>query len=279
MRPSTGPTATARRARPAPARPSACASNGHAGPAYANRSSSSAPARAGAPSTNTPHSCTAAALEHGWTRNVLTHHIATDLHHRIGAAPSNFTAQLPAADSELAQQLTRDPYVLDFLDLTQAAAERDLENALVARLQAFLLELGHGFAFVGRQYHFEVDGDDFYIDLLFFNWAQSRFVVIELKIGRFQPEYTGKLGFYLAWVESNLRGKHRHSPTIGIGALRRAQRQRRPVQPRQHHRIPCRRRLHLRQPPRPHERDAVPTARQLTDLASRALTPPDNPST
>ncbi len=158
----------------------------------------------------------AAALEHGWTRNVLTHHIATDLHRRIGAAPSNFTAQLPAADSELAQQLTRDPYVLEFLDLTQPTAERDLENALVARLQAFLLELGHGFAFVGRQYHFEVDGDDFYIDLLFFNWAQSRFVVIELKIGRFQPEYTGKLGFYVAWVDDNLRDKHRHSPTIGI---------------------------------------------------------------
>ncbi len=95
----------------------------------------------------------AAALEHGWTRNVLTHHIATNLHHRIGAAPSNFPAELPAADSELAQQLTRDPYVLDFLDLTQPAAERDLENALVAQLQAFLLELGHGFAFVGRQYH------------------------------------------------------------------------------------------------------------------------------
>ena len=92
----------------------------------------------------------AAAVEHGWTRNVLTHHIATGLHRQIGATPSNFTVQLVAADSELAQQLTRDPYVLDFLDLTGPAAERDLESALVARLQAFLLELGHGFAFVGR---------------------------------------------------------------------------------------------------------------------------------
>ena len=220
----------------------------------------------------------AAALEHGWTRNVLTHHIATNLHRRIGAAPSNFTAQLPAADSELAQQLTRDPYVLDFLNLTQPAAERDLENALVARLQAFLLELGHGFAFVGRQYHFEVDGDDFYIDLLFFNWAQSRFVVIELKIGRFQPEYTGKLGFYVAWVDGNLRDKHRHSPTIGI--LLCAGRNDNVV------------RYSLANTTAPlavadytydslpaHERDAVPTARQLTDLAKRALTPPDNPTT
>jgi len=95
------------------------------------------------------------------------------LHQRAGAAPSNFTAQLPAADSGLAQQLTRDPYVLDFLDLTGPVAERDLEAALTGRLQAFLLELGHGFAFVGRQYHFAVDGDDFYLDLLFVNWAQS----------------------------------------------------------------------------------------------------------
>jgi len=220
----------------------------------------------------------AAAVQQGWSRNVLLNQIMNQLHRRAGAAPSNFPAELPAADSELAQQLTRDPYVLDFLDLTQPAAERDLENALVARLQAFLLELGHGFAFVGRQYHFEVDDDDFYIDLLFFNWAQSRFVVIELKIGRFQPEYTGKLGFYVAWVDDNLRDKHRHSPTIGI--LLCAGRNDNVV------------RYSLANTTAPlavadytydslpaHERDAVPTARQLTDLANRALTPPDNPTT
>jgi len=158
----------------------------------------------------------ASAAEHGWSRNVLLNQIMNRLHERAGAAPSNFTAQLPAADSELAQQLTRDPYVLDFLDLTGQAAERDLEAALTGRLQAFLLELGHGFAFVGRQYHFAVDGDDFYLDLLFFNWAQSRFVVIELKIGPFQPEHAGKLGFYVTWVDANLRQPDRHSPTIGI---------------------------------------------------------------
>ena len=137
----------------------------------------------------------------------------------------------------------------------------------------------HGFAFVGRQYHFEVDGDDFYIDLLFFNWAQSRFVVIELKIGRFEPEYTGKLGFYVAWVDDeNLRNHDRHSPTIGI--LLCAGRNDNVV------------RYSLANTTAPlavadytydslpaHERDAVPTARQLTDLASRALTPPDNPTT
>lgn len=158
----------------------------------------------------------AAAARDGWSRNVLLNMIMGRLHSRAGAAASNFRDQLPGADSELAQQLTRDPYVLDFLDLTQPAAERDLESALVARLQTFLLELGHGFAFVGQQYHFEVDGDDFYIDLLFFNWAQSRFVVIELKIGRFRPEYTGQLGFYVAWVDENLRDENLHSPTIGI---------------------------------------------------------------
>ncbi len=127
------------------------------------------------------------AAEYGWSRNVLLNQIMNRLHQRAGAAPSNFTAQLPPADNDLAQQLTRDPYVFDFLDLTGTVAERDLETALMDRLQAFLLELGHGFAFVGRQYHFEVDGDDFYIDLLFFNWAQARFVVVELKIDKFVP--------------------------------------------------------------------------------------------
>ncbi len=106
----------------------------------------------------------AAAVEHGWSRHVLTHHITTSLRSRIGAAPSNFAAQLPTPDSDLAQQLVRDPYVFDFLTLTARAAERDLEDALMSRLQRFLLELGHGFAFVGRQHHFTVDEQDFYID-------------------------------------------------------------------------------------------------------------------
>ena len=156
------------------------------------------------------------AAEHGWSRNVLLNQIMNRLHTRAGAAPSNFPAQLPAADSELAQQLTRDPYVLDFLDLAGPVAERDLEAALMNRLQDFLLELGHGFAFVGRQYRFEVDGQDFSIDLLFFNFAQSRFVVIELKVGQFEPAYVGQLGFYVSWVDAHLRDHGRHSPTIGI---------------------------------------------------------------
>ena len=158
----------------------------------------------------------AAAVEHGWSRAVLTHQITSGLRRRSGAAPSNFSDRLPAVDSDLAQQMLRDPYVFDFLDLTDRAGERELEAALMDRLQAFLLELGHGFAFVGRQWHFEVDGDDFYIDLLFFNWVQSRFVVVELKTGKFAPEHAGQLGFYVAWVEDNLRRPDQHAETVGI---------------------------------------------------------------
>ncbi len=158
----------------------------------------------------------AAAVEHGWSRAVLTHQVGSGLLGRVGGAPSNFAARLPGADSELAQQLTRDPYVLDFLDAAAPLAERELEAGLAERLQAFLLELGHGFAFVGRQYRFQVDGDEFLIDLLFFNWAQSRFVVVELKATRFRPEYTGQLGFYVAWVDDQLRDRDRHAPTVGI---------------------------------------------------------------
>jgi predicted nuclease of restriction endonuclease-like (RecB) superfamily len=158
----------------------------------------------------------AAAVEHGWSREVLAHQIVTRLHRRIGAAPTNFADKLPAAESDLAEQLVRDPYVFDFLDLTGRVAERQLEAALMARLQNLLLELGHGFAFVGRQYHFDVDGDEFYIDLLFFNWVQSRFVVVELKVARFQPDYLGQLGFYVAWVDDRLRIAGQHAPTIGI---------------------------------------------------------------
>lgn len=158
----------------------------------------------------------AAAVEHGWTRDVLTHQIASQLHRRVGAAPSNFPARLPPDDSELAQQLVRDPYVFDFLGFTGRVNERELETALTDRLQRLLLELGHGFAFVGRQYRLDVDGDEFFIDLLFFNWAQSRFVVIELKVGPFQPAHIGQLGFYVAWVDENLRDPERHAPTVGI---------------------------------------------------------------
>ena len=110
---------------------------------------------------------------------------------RTGAAPSNFKHQLVAPDSELAQQIAKDPNNFEFLGLSGEVAERDLENALTGRITETLRELGPGFSFVGRQVHFDVDGDDFYVDLLFFHIEQSRYVVIELKTGKFHPEYAG----------------------------------------------------------------------------------------
>ncbi len=117
----------------------------------------------------------AQAAEHGWSRNVLLNQVKAQLHRRVGAAPSNFPAALDE-DSELVQQLVKDPYNLEFLGLTGALTERHLADALMNRLQHFLVELGHGFAFVGRQYHLDVDGADFYIDLLFFHVEQLRFI-------------------------------------------------------------------------------------------------------
>jgi predicted nuclease of restriction endonuclease-like (RecB) superfamily len=155
------------------------------------------------------------AVEHGWSRNVLMNMIMNKTLERTGAAPSNFVQQLVAPDSELAQQVAKDPYNFEFLGLSGEVAERDLENALTSRITETLRELGPGFSFVGRQVHFDVDGDDFYVDLLFFHIEQSRYVVIELKTGKFQPEYAGKLNFYVALVDDVLRRDH-HNETIGI---------------------------------------------------------------
>ncbi|MDQ2797251.1 MAG: PDDEXK nuclease domain-containing protein [Actinomycetota bacterium] len=156
------------------------------------------------------------ATRRGWTLSVLEHQLATDLRGRVAAAPSNFAGQLPAGDGALAQQLTKDPYVFDFLALTEVAHERDIEQALMDRLQDTLLEFGRGFAFVGRQVHFDVNGDDFYADLILFHLEQLRYVVVELKIGRFKPDYTGQLGFYVAIVDEQLRKPAIHAPTVGI---------------------------------------------------------------
>ncbi|MFZ2503001.1 MAG: PDDEXK nuclease domain-containing protein [Nocardioides sp.] len=120
----------------------------------------------------------AQAAEHGWSRNVLLNQIISHLHQRIGSAPSNFARQLPSPDSELVQEITKDPYVFEFLEISAQAHKRDLEQALMERLQQVLLELGRGFAFVGRQVHLDVDGEDFYLDLLLFHvtqlWARSK---------------------------------------------------------------------------------------------------------
>ncbi|HNR24829.1 MAG TPA: PDDEXK nuclease domain-containing protein [Candidatus Bipolaricaulis anaerobius] len=154
-------------------------------------------------------------LEYGWSRNVLVHQIETSLYQRQGKAITNFQRTLPAPQSDLAHSLLKDPYVFDFLSLGPEAQERDLEHALIGRLRDFLLELGKGFALVGSQYHLEVGGEDFYLDLLFYQLRLRCYVVIELKIGEFRPEDTGKMNFYLSAVDDILRHPE-DRPSIGL---------------------------------------------------------------
>lgn len=156
-----------------------------------------------------------AAVENGWSRNVLVIHIEAGLFHRQGKALTNFSRTLPAPQSDLAQQLLKDPYNFDFLTLSTDAHERELETGLVAQIQKFLLELGVGFSFVGRQYPLEVAGEEYRIDLLFYHLKLRCFVVIETKMGAFKPEYAGKMNFYLAVVDDTL--KHpTDQPSIGL---------------------------------------------------------------
>ena len=154
-------------------------------------------------------------IAHGWSRPVLAHQIKTRLHLREGAAPSNFPHALERTDSGLAQQITKDPFTLEFLAIDGDAAERQLEDRLVERIIDTLRELGPGFAFVGRQVHFDVEGDEYFVDLLFFHVEQLRYVVIELKTTKFDPRDAGQLGFYVALVEDRLR-RPQHQPTVGM---------------------------------------------------------------
>lgn len=154
-------------------------------------------------------------VEHGWSRNVLVYQIESQLYQRQGEAITNFDRALPQPQSDLAQQLIKDPYHFDFLNLGVAAQERDLESALVTHIREFLLELGVGFAFVGSQYHLNVGGEDFYIDLLFYHLRLRCYVVIDLKMAEFKPEYSGKMSFYVSAVDDLLRHPD-DQPTIGI---------------------------------------------------------------
>jgi len=154
-------------------------------------------------------------IEHGWSRAVLTVQIESDLYRRQGKAISNFAATLPAPQSDLAQQALKDPYLFDFLTLREEAVERDLENGLVDHIQKFLLELGAGFAFVGRRVNLVVGDDDFYLDLLFYHLKLRSFVVIDLKMKAFTPEDAGKMNFYLSAVDSLMRHPD-DAPTIGL---------------------------------------------------------------
>lgn len=154
-------------------------------------------------------------IQNGWSRTVLVHQIESGLYSRKGRALTNFSQALPAPQSELAQQILHDPYNFDFLGLGEDASERDIERTLVACLRKFLLELGVGFAFVGQQYHLEVGGQDFFIDLLFYHLKLRCYVVIELKAVDFQPEFAGKINFYLSAVDDLLRHPD-DKPSIGI---------------------------------------------------------------
>jgi predicted nuclease of restriction endonuclease-like (RecB) superfamily len=155
------------------------------------------------------------AVQHGWSRNILIHQIQSRLHLRQGQAQTNFDRTLPAPQSELAQQILKDPYNFDFLDLGEEAHERDLERALLHHLQQFLLELGVGFAFVGSQVHLAVGERDFYLDMLFYHLKLRCFAVIDLKIGEFEPEHAGKMNFYLSAVDAQLRHPD-DQPSIGL---------------------------------------------------------------
>ena len=154
-------------------------------------------------------------IKHGWSRNVLVLQIESNLYKRQGEAITNFDAKLPNLQSDLAQNMMKDPYCFEFLNVTDDAHEREIEKGLIAQMQKFLLELGEGFAFLGNQYHLEVGGDDYFMDMLFYNVKLRCYVVIELKNTKFKPEYTGKLNFYLSVVDGKLRHKD-DNPSIGI---------------------------------------------------------------
>lgn len=155
------------------------------------------------------------AITHGWSRNVLNIHIETRLLERTGKAVTNFDAQLPKPQSDLARESLKDPYRFDFLGLSREAGEREIENALIKHVTDFLLELGAGFAFVGRQVLLDVGGDEFFIDLLFYHLKLRCYVVIELKGGKFKPEHLGQLGFYMTAVDAQVKHPD-DTPTIGL---------------------------------------------------------------
>ena len=156
-----------------------------------------------------------AAIQYGWSRNVLVHQIESAFRRRSGAAVTNFERTLSPPQSDLAQQITKDPYTFDFLMLGEDARERQLEQGLLQHLRKFLLELGVGFAFVASQYRLEVGESDFFIDLLFYHLKLRCFVVIDLKATAFQPEFAGKMNFYLAAVDDLLKHKD-DQPSIGL---------------------------------------------------------------
>jgi len=156
-----------------------------------------------------------ACVENGWSRIVLERQIEQQFHLRAGKSVGNFSTTLPMPQSELVQHTLKDPYVFDFLALGPQAMERDIENQLVGQITRFLLELGKGFAYLGRQVPMSINGKDYFLDLLFYHTRLKCHIVVELKAGEFKPEYIGKLNFYLSAVDDLLRSEG-DQPTIGL---------------------------------------------------------------
>lgn len=154
-------------------------------------------------------------IENGWSRNALEMWIESDLYNRQGKAITNFSATLPQLESDLANAELKDPYCFDFLMIHEKAKEAEIENGLIEHIQKVLIELGTGFAFVSRQYRIELEGEEFLIDLLFYHFKLKRFVVVELKSGPFKPEYAGKMSFYLAALDAQLK-QPGDEPSIGM---------------------------------------------------------------
>lgn len=154
-------------------------------------------------------------IENGWSRSVLVHQVEGNLYHRQSKALDNFAHALPAPDSDLTRQLLKDPYNFDFLMLSERAQEGDIHHGLINHIREFLLELGKRFAYVGSEYTLEVEGREYRIDLIFYHLHLRRFVIIELKPGEFEPQYAGKMNFYLSVVDDQVRHPM-DEPSIGI---------------------------------------------------------------
>jgi predicted nuclease of restriction endonuclease-like (RecB) superfamily len=155
------------------------------------------------------------AREYGWSRSLLSMQIESSLYKREGKAVTNFDTKLSLPHADLVQATLKNPYLFDFLSLGKDAHEREVEKGLVAHIERFLIELGEGFAFLGRQYHLQIEDQDFYIDLLFYHIKLRAFIVIELKSGEFKPEYAGKMNFYLSAVD-DLLCQSGDNPSIGL---------------------------------------------------------------
>lgn len=154
-------------------------------------------------------------IKNGWSRNVLALQIKSKFHKRIGNSNNNFPLLLPPADSELVNNVVKDPYVFEFINLNNNYKEKELENKMISKIRDVLLELGKGFSFVGNQYKISVDNQDFYIDLLFYHLELRCYIVVELKAEEFKPEYVGQIGFYVTAIDKLLK-KENDNPTIGL---------------------------------------------------------------